>query len=478
MKRKKDLKKLNYGIIHSQLGLSDGVSIVMRQVEDVMVKNLKIPKSKIFYLVGKCKKKSSHIKQSKVLWHKHPTNIIVSKHYDKGFGGALSEKIENAIRKAKEDIKKFINDKNIDVIIDHNSSHPVNFIGAIALSRFYRDQIKAGKKTPKYIVWWHDSHFERERYANPSRDIKNYLLEGVPGKYVDYIIFINNLQFESAQNYFKELDSRNPGTYDRLLRNHTVIYNTADTIIQSYSDLNFEKFGKRAEKFLEEYKIKKLLKKHKLTLKDVQFVLQHTRIIPRKRIDFALKYSYKLFSKLKEKRLYKGMIFFISGPSGNELGDYKLELKKLNSRLAKQYKTDKFFLVFAEDFKKNSISFEEMPIIFSKLGAISTYFSEVEGFGNNLLEVLAAGLIPAVYTYPVFVKDIARYKFKIVCLDRFEITNKSINEMIKVIQSDRIKKKWANTNIKILKKKFSHETIAPKLARAIIKGKRLNNYIY
>ena len=235
--RRKDIPNLNYGIIHSQMSFSDGVSIVMNQIESVMINNLGIPKSNIHYLVGKAKNPDSYIKQENILWHKNKVNQLLNLHFNKGFGGTLSEKIEHAIWEAKEEIKKFITNKKIDVIIAHNTSHPVNFITAIALSRYYRDEIDSGKKVTKYILWWHDSHLERDRYLNPSRDIRNYLLEGVPGKYVEYIIFINKLQFEQAQQYIKEIDSRNPGTYEKLLKNHVVIYNTATTIINTLKKL-------------------------------------------------------------------------------------------------------------------------------------------------------------------------------------------------------------------------------------------------
>ena len=141
----------------------------------------------------------------------------------------------------------------------------------------------------------------------------------------------------------------------------------------------------------------------------------------------------------------------------------------MNKKLSEKYKTNKFFLLFAEDYKHTDVLFEEIPIIIRKLGGISTYFSEIEGFGNNLLEVLAAGLIPAVYTYPVFLKDLVKFKFKVVALDKFEVTKESIDEMIKVIESDRMKTIWANQNLEILRKKFSHEIIAPKLKRAILR---------
>lgn len=334
----------------------------------------------------------------------------------------------------------------------------------MALSRYYRDELKKGKTPPKYILWWHDSHLERERYKNPSKDIRNYLLEGVPGKYVDYTIFINGLQFKTASDYYLELDKRKKGIYKKALENHTIIYNTASTPICSLNDLKKTENDLRTKQFLEDLKINKTMQDNKLKLRDILFCLQHTRIVPRKRIDFALKYTYELFSQIKKEK--KALIFIISGPSGDEKGNYKKKLIKLNKKLSEEYKTEKFFLLFQEDFKTN-ISFEETPLIISKLGGIATYFSEIEGFGNNLLEILAAGLIPIVYTYPVFIKDIKKYNFNTICLKEFKITPESIKQTIKLIKDRELRDKLGNKNISILRRKLSHQTIAPKLRRAI-----------
>ena len=102
--------------------------------------------------------------------------------------------------------------------------------------------------------------------------------------------------------------------------------------------------------------------------------------------------------------MYKSIYFLVSGQDPDHM---RKGLIKLHKELRKEYGIDKLFLVFAEDYSdKTHLTFEEYPKIFAKLGAISTYFSDVEGFGNNLLEVLASGLIPAIYTYPVYKKDI------------------------------------------------------------------------
>jgi mannosylglucosylglycerate synthase len=467
--KKKDIPKLRYGIIHSQFGFTDGVSIVMKQIETIMTKEMDIPRDHIYYLVGQAKSSYINLTRNKILWHKNKVNKLMLKYFNKGYGGGISEQIELEINKTKTIIKDFIEKNKIDVVIAHNSSHPVNFISSVALSRYYRDNVNENKKTPKYLVWWHDSHLERERFKNPAVDVDRYLRQGVPGLYVEYIIFINTTQYDLAKNYFMEIGKDKLGYYEEILENHDVVYNFADILINSFKDLKKLKYAVLITNFLDGFGIKNTLQENNISLNDVQFVLQHTRIVPRKRIDFALKYSYELFDELKKKSKKRAMVFFVSGHSGDEKKYYKRKLINLNKKLSEKYNTNKFFLIFAEDYPNINLNFEEYPIVFARLGGISTYFSEIEGFGNNLLEVLSGGLMPIVYTYPVFRKDIAKYNFNIVCLDKFEIDDESINKTIDLIIKDRKRSQLSDKNIEILKKKFPHKIFAAKLKRAIIR---------
>ncbi|MBN2881494.1 hypothetical protein JXM83_05595 [Candidatus Woesearchaeota archaeon] len=463
---KQQISSLKYAMLHSQLTPIDGVSIVMRQIESVMIKSLEIPKENIFYLVGRSKVHGSNIKRNQLLSLRHKTNRQMVNWFKDGYGGERSEEIESDISKAKKVISDFIAKYKIDIIIAHNTCHPVNFILSVALSRYYADCEKQGKKTPKYILWWHDSHLERDHFKNPSPDVKRYLLQGVPGRFVEYILFINSMQFADAKNYLLELDSQKPGFYDGVLQNHDVIYNTTDIFIDSYEDLDNFKQSERLDKFLEVYNIKNFLTQKNLSLSDVLFVLQHTRILERKRIDFALRYCYELLNELRKQKKYKAIYFFISGHSAD---DTKAKLKRLDRKLRKEFGIDTCFLIFNEDFKSKEFRFEEFPRVFATLDGISTYFSEIEGFGNNLLEVMASGLIPIVYTYPVFMQDLLKYNFKVQALSEFSIKPEDIQETISIIDNKRKRKLWVNRNLKILKLNFSHRLIARKLKRAIIR---------
>ncbi len=458
---------LRFGMLHSFMGLSDGVSIIMQQVENVIVHRLGASKEHIFYLVGKAGKKAENIEEYADFDADTPINILAKERYQTGFSDEERGKIEAAISLAQERIKSFVLTNHIDVIIAHNTSFPANFILALGLSRYYRDEILAGHKTPKYLLWWHDSHLERAAFAFPAKEIERYIYEGIPGPYVEHIIFINSLQYNIAEPYFLKLDQKKPGFYEKMLRSTDVIYNTTDVFIEHYEDLKQEKFQKKVDLFFKDFLLNELFAKTGTSYEETLFVLQHTRMVDRKRIDFALRFCFELLQRNnsigetgKKKRIY----FLVSG---NNTGNEKKKLKQLFAELCNEYSQEQITLVFAEDVQ-TTLVFEDYPLIFARLKGIATYFSEVEGFGNNLLELMASGLIPIIYEYPVYLSDIEKFGFQLLSVDTFEITTDLLDQTLALINDKEKQKIWINKNIKILKHHLSHRTIARKLKRAIL----------
>jgi len=463
--KKEEIPKLKYGMIHSLFGDAEGVSIVMSQIEEVLNKKLKVPLRNINYLIGKSKAKSKRITENELLWTQNEVNRLMVENYQVGYGGGSNERIEETITQTKNAIRRFVKRNKINVLISHNSSHPVNFISSVALSRYYRDELLKGNKTPKYVLWWHDSHLERKEFLNPPRDVENYLLQGVPGPFVEYILFINSLQFKEASKYLKKLDRRDPGFYRRMETNHDIIYNTTDVFIEKFGDLQTDKFNESVDTFMKDFKVENLLGEKELKLSEVLFCLQHTRVVGRKRIDFALEFCYALLEKLRKRGRYKAIYFLVSGHDPDKKRN---KLVQLNKELQEKYGHENVFLVFAEDYyDKTKLTFEEYPKVFAKLKAITTYFSEVEGFGNNLLEVLASGLIPIVYTYPVFKKDISKWDFKLVAFNKLQLNAKKIKEAEDLIFDEDKRRNWVNHNLKVLKKNLPHDLIGVKLVQAI-----------
>ncbi|RMD59091.1 hypothetical protein D6821_01905 [Candidatus Parcubacteria bacterium] len=456
--------KSKIGVLHSQIGFDDGVSIVIRQIEEVMIRQLKIPASKIFYLCGRAGNGGANIFVHPQLWHQHWINRLMLKNYQRGYTDKQKFLIEKAIKRAQNIIAKFIQQTQIQVLIAHNTSHPVNFITSLALARYYQ---KDGF-TPRYVLWWHDSHLERERFLHPSPQVQRYLLAGVPGPYPDFIVFINSLQWERSKSYFKTLEKRRPGFYRRLQHNHQVIYNTADLEINSVKSLITNPEIKRlVRQFLIGYRIKERLRERGLNIGNTLFCLQHTRIVPRKKIDFALQFCFALQQKFSSSSRFRGVLFFVSGYNGDEGEEHKKHLWEYFQKLQQSYPNAKVILLFAEDNPYSEIKFRHFPFVFAYLGGIATYFSEMEGFGNNLLEVLAAGLIPIVYQYPAFKSDIAPLGFKVIELSRYKLNDNFLNRVIYLLNSSSLRQSWGQHNLKILRRYFSHQTIATKLKLAL-----------
>lgn len=471
-REEKTIPKLKFGILHSHVGFEDGVSIVMRQLEEVITKELGADKKNIFYLVGKSKKQQENITVNELFDFDKEINQIMQTNYEIGFTKQQTEKIESAIEEARIIIKKFIDENKLDILIAHNLSHPVNFIMALALSRYYTKEINQGNKTPKYMLWWHDSHAERIQFENPAPEVKKYIKEGIPGGNVEYIAFINTGQFNHVEEYFLSIDRVKRGFYDKIKKNHDTIYNTTDIVIDEFSEIYSEKIKKKKETFFEDFKIKELFEKNKIETEEVIFCLQHTRMVKRKKIDFALEFAYKLLKKAKEEGKYKALYFLITG---NNSDGSKEILIELNKKLQKEYKEKKVFLEFVENYmeeysdeKKTSLDFGDYPLIFNNLGGITTYFSAIEGFGNNLLEVLAAGFTPIIYQYPVYKSDIAKFHFKVLSCEKFIVKDSLINETIELLQDKKLREQNGNRNIKLIKNHFSNASISEKLKKAIL----------
>lgn len=454
-------------MVHSTYGDCEGVSIVMKQIEDSLVESGKVKRKNIFYLTGNyAGKKSGRVFVEKSFWFNYDLNLLVHKEkYEKGLSSDEIVFLERAIAKGVRSIRSFVDNNAIEVLISHNSCYPTNFVMAMSLSRYFDEEKKMGRRIPKHIVWWHDSHLERKAFLNPAKNIKKYLIEGVPGKNVDHICFINSTQYKAARKYFVEVDKIYPGVLKKMEKNHSVVYNTTELFIDDFFDLQKRFVKKKVKRFLKDFSVVDFLKSRKVDFSKTLFCLQGTRIVRRKRIDFALEYLYSLLSKLKKEGLYDAMYFMVSGHNADFS---RKELECLNEELSKKYKETNFFLIFAEDYyEKTRLTFFDYPLVFAGLDGISTYFSEVEGFGNNLLEVMASGLPVVVYEYPIFKSDIKKFGFDLVRLEEYVLSRKSFDLVVDVLKDPFKREEIVNHNLKVLKENLGHDLICRKIFDAV-----------
>jgi len=474
------LASARIGTVHTLLCFNDGVSIVINQIINSLRTYLDIPSENFAFACGKYEGDLyNQVWIDDSLWHKDDTVAYALTNYATDPPPQdLERRIEARVADAEKILAQFFDESGVDLIIAHNTGHPVNLIYSLGLNRLYERRKKTGQRLPRYFMWWHDSHLERDRFLNPNPLMRRYLMEGVPGPHVDGIVFINRGQWAIARTYFKQLTDRDPGIVDRLERSHIVIPNTCDVPKGWPADPDQEYFAPKLDTyntdFLEAMGIQDRLVAEGKSLKDCLLFLQHTRVVPRKRIDHAIDFCFAMGERFKRDGQNKKVFLLISGPTGDELSDDVTDLTKhLNMRRLERPDLDVEIIwgenrIRSEREVVNGVkyySFAEVPGIVAYYGGLGTYFSDVEGFGNNLLELISLGVPPVVRKYPVYLTDIAVYGFDIPSTPDGTMTPKLIEGAYKILTDVDHRKAVVKKNVDVLVKNLGHNKITENLSK-------------
>ncbi|MDD5599045.1 MAG: hypothetical protein PHV82_13940, partial [Victivallaceae bacterium] len=410
-----NVSHLNIGILHSLIGKNDGVSIVIDQSVEAMVKYMEIPLGNIYYLAAHSSPRFN-VETNDIFWHKSPLHKRILKYFcAKPPCWLEGEILENAML-ARDVISDFIERNRIDLLIAHNTSHPYNFITAVGLGLYLEERHARRYIWPKVLAWWHDSYFERPKFAAPNEVIRKYL-KYLPGQDNNGIVFINQDQVGIARKYFTSFNKPDLNVY---FRRHTcIIPNTCD-IDWDWKKQDWENSSRNIappqdnynDSFFDDIGLTKKLKKMGFTLDDAVILLQHTRIVPRKKIETAIDFGFRLAARFKNG---KCVVLLVSGHSGDEQVEYKKFLQQYFKERLSAEPEIKIILIFGEEHILSNrdiivdhkfYKFSEIPSIVAKHGGIGTYFSEIEGFGNNLLEMMSWGLPVVINRYPVYQNSI------------------------------------------------------------------------
>ena len=477
--KKSALSSARIGTVHTLLCYNDGVSIVINQVVNSLRTYLDMPLEHFAFACGKYDGDLyNKVWLDDSLWHKDDTVTYALANYATDPPPQdLEHRIEKRVADAEKILERFFDESGVDLIIAHNTGHPVNLIYSLGLNRLYERRKKTGQRLPRYFMWWHDSHLERDRFLNPNPLIRRYLMEGIPGPHVEGIVFINRGQWDIARPYFMQLTDSDPKITDRLERSHIVIPNTCDVPRDWTSDPDPEYFAPKLDPynadFLKAMGIQDRLLKEGKSLNDCLLFLQHTRVVPRKRIDHAIDFCFAMADRFKRDGQNKMVFLLISGPTGDELSDDVTDLTKhLNMRRLERPDLS-VEIIWGENRIRSErevvdgvkyYSFAEVPGIVAFYGGLGTYFSDVEGFGNNLLELISLGVPPVVREYPVYLTDIAIYGFDIPSTPDGSMTRELIEGAYKILTDVSHRKAVVKKNIDTLVKYLGHNKIAENLS--------------
>ena len=165
-----DFSRVQFGVLHSVLGGDDGVSIVIDQTLEVLRGQLGVPAANIHLLAGRAEG-GVRAETDESLWHLSEPNRRIFERYSGEAPEGLGEYIRAHALKARDAVAGFLAERPVDVLIAHNSCHVSNFVYGLGLDLYFSE----GGRRPKYMVWWHDSHLERERFARPNGVIRSFL---------------------------------------------------------------------------------------------------------------------------------------------------------------------------------------------------------------------------------------------------------------------------------------------------------------
>ncbi len=402
----------NVGFISTRIAGTDGVSLEIEKWTDVLKRN----GFDCFYFAGEIDRDDAISFNVDEAHFEHPeiSNI------NKGLFGVTNRtrQISNNIKENQEKLKsalyEFCKKFKIDLIIPENAlTIPANIPLGIAITEFIAE---TGIPT---IAHHHDFYWERDRFLiNGCQDYLNKAFP--PDLHSIRHVVINSPASEQLSH--------------RLGISNTIVPNV----------YNFAKEPEGLENYPCELKNKIGIKEDEL------FILQPTRVVPRKWIERSIEIVNSL--KLPNPAL---VISHASGDEGNEYYHRIIEYSK--NMGVKIIPIDH---LIGSNHANNDKKYTIADVY--KCADIITYPSGYEGFGNAFLESIYYNKPIIVNRYSIYVADIEPKGFDVVTIDGI-VTAKTITKINQILEDKEYREKTVKKNYDLAKQFFSFEILEKKL---------------
>ena len=193
---------------------------------------------------------------------------------------------------------------------------------------------------------------------------------------------------------------------------------------------------------------------------DEILILQPTRIVPRKGIEFSIELCCRLQKQVKRK-----VCLVVSHVAGDEGFEYLDSLVNLAGQLGVR-------VLWIGDRVSDSRGMDASGHKLYRLWDVYphadfvTYPSLYEGFGNALLETFYFSKPVMVNRYSVYAEDIEPHGFKVVTMDGC-ITDDVVSGAARLIEDQDLASQWAIHNYQLCKKHYSYKVLRSNLGRLV-----------
>lgn len=415
----KKVRIKNVGFVSTRIAGTDGVSLEIEKWATVLERN----KFNCFYFAGLLDRESTKSFLVEEAHFDHPENLKISREV---FGKRkrpreITELIQGLKDFLKQKIYEFVQKFKIDLLIPENAlAIPMNIPLGLAITEFIAE---TGIPT---IAHHHDFYWERERFL--VNGVQDYLHWAFPPDLpsIQHVV-INSLASEQLSHRKGISNTLIPNVYD--FEN----YPSPDT---SHCTALRKAIG---------------LAENEL------FILQPTRVVPRKWIERAIEIASLMMPKnpsliishsLKDEGdLYAKRIVEYA----NNLGVNLIFIEKLIT--SHHNRTNP---------KGNSYTIGDVY----KCADLVTYPSGYEGFGNAFLEAIYYKKPIVVNRYSIYVVDIEPKGFDVITIDGF-VTRETIKKINQVLRNEEYRTRMVEGNYQLALEYFSYEVLEKRLVYLI-----------
>ncbi|MFC1585081.1 glycosyltransferase [Fibrobacterota bacterium] len=416
--RKKLAEIKNIGFVSTRLAGTDGVSLETEKWSEVLV----TMGYKCFYFAGEIDRPEPKSYLCPLAHFSHPDIEKINAYVYNNTSRAerITDAIEDLKRELKFEIKKFLQQFHIDLLIVENAfAIPINIPLALALTEYIVENNMPA------IAHNHDFSWERKRFA--VNCVSDYL----------------NYAFPPRHPFIRQVVINKDARTQLALRR-----GAAAVVVPNI--MNYAKPPSPPDEYTVD------VRKSLGFQKGEFFILQPTRVVQRKGIEHAI----ELLRRLQKKKVKAKLV--ISHASGDEGGDYERRIREYSKLL-------RVNTLFVSDIigdrrgkTKNGRKIYSLYDVYPHADFV-TYPSSYEGFGNAFLEAVYFKKPLLINNYSIYANDIKPRGFQVVEIDDY-ITEQDVNEVHELLQNPEKVKKMTEHNYKLAKRFYSYATLRRKLS--------------